>query len=288
MRVHRGEDAGRIGACGEHPILALAMNRKAHDHQELYSDDFETNGSSGQSITEIAERIRGSGASLIAIDGLPGAGKSSLAASLSALLTIRAVHLDDYLAHGCIGFTDYLGYEDLQRALLRRPVIVEGVCMLDVLDRLDRRPDQFIYLQAPFAEQHLDRSHPLVREVRAYTDRTHPEERGNFVLTRSECGPKKDKARAGRQSRIDACLMKNRSRISLGLAITGMIMLATGAIFVVTGSSAHSEAVTRVGGRDFSLASTGLVTMLMSSIWIYLARLARPQTRVQRPPRSKE
>ena len=264
------------------------MTRKARDHQELYADVFETNGLSGQSIAEIAERIRGSDASLIVIDGLPGAGKSSLAASLSALLSIRAVHLDDYLARECNGFTDYLRYEDLQRALLRRPVIVEGVCMLDVLDRLDLRPDQFIYLQAAFADQHLDRSHPLVREVRAYTDRLHPEERGNLVLTRSEVGTKKYKTRAARQSRIDACLMQNRSRISLGLAAAGMIMLATGAIVVVTGSSAHGEAVTRVGGRDFSLVSVGLVTMLMSSIWILLARLALPPRRVPWSPKSKK
>jgi hypothetical protein len=286
MRVHRGEDAGQIGACGEHPILALTMTRNSQDHQELYSDVLETNGSSGQSIAAIAERIRGSGASLIVIDGLPGAGKSTLAASLSALLTIRAVHLDDYLAHECVGFTDYLRYEDLQRALLRRPVIVEGVCMLDVLDRLTLRPDQFVYLQAPFAEQHLDRSHPLVREVRAYTDRSHPVERANLVLARSECGAKSCKTPAGRQFSIDAYLMKNRSQISLGLAAAGMIMLAMGAIFVVVGLSAHGEPLTGVG-RNFSLVGTGLATMLMSCLWIFLARLARPSTRVH-SPRSKQ
>jgi len=260
----------------------------AHNGQDLNSDVFETNGLRGQSFVQIARRIRQTDASLIAIDGLPGAGKSTLAASLSALLTIRAVHLDDYLVHGSVGFTDYLRYEDLQRALLQRPVILEGVCMLDVLDRLELRPDQFVYLQAPIATRSLDRSHSLVREVRAYTDRSHPAERANLVLARSECGPKKDKTWAGRQSSIDACLMKNRSQISLGLAAAGMIMLAVGAIFVVIGFSAHGGAATRVDGRDLSLVGAGLLTMLMSSLWIFLARLALPPTRVHGSPRSKE
>ena len=285
QEVHRGEDAGR---CWEHSILAFAVTGNAHNRQELHSDVFETDGLRGQSIAEIARQIRRTEGSLIALDGLPGGGKSTLTASLSALLTIRAVHLDDYLVHGSVGFTDYLRYEDLRHALLQRPVIVEGVCMLDVLDRLELRPDQFVYLQAPFAERHLDQSHPLVREVRAYTDRSNPVERANLVLARSECGPKKCKTHKGRQSSIDACLMRNRPRISHGLAAAGMIMLATGAIFVVIGSSAHGEAVTPIDDRDFSLVGAGLLTMLISSIWIFLARLALPRTHAHGSPGSKE
>jgi len=268
--------------------LAFAVTGHEDSCPELHSDVFETNGSRGQSIDEIAEQIRWTDASLIALDGLPGSGKTTFAASLSALLTIRAVHLDDYLGRDCTGFTDFLRYEDLQRALLQRPVIVEGVCMLDVLDRLELRPDQFIYVQAPFAERHLDRNHPLVREVRAYAERSRPVERANLVLARSESVAKKHKNLTVRQSIIDACLMRNRSQISLGLAAAGMIMLATGAILVVAGSSAHGEAVTRVDGRDFSLVGAGLLTMLMSSIWIFLARSALPRTRVDGSPRSKK
>ena len=262
------------------------MTHIEQDHQAIYFDVRETNASSGQSIAEIAERIRESDASLIAVDGLPGAGKSTLAAGLSAMLAIRAVHLDDYLEHESIGFTDYLRYGELRRALLHRPVIIEGVCMLDVLDRLGLRPEQFVYLQAPFAEQHLDRSHPLVREVRAYTNRSHPVERANLVLARSEGGASQYKTPAGRRFNIDAYLMKNRSQISRGLAAAGMFMLAMGAALVVVGSSAQGESLTPVGS-EFSLVGTGLATMLISCLWIFLARLARPSTRPH-PPRSKE
>lgn len=264
------------------------MTGNPHNFQDLYSDVFETDGASGTSIAEIAKQIRRTHASVIAIDGFPGVGKSTLAASLSALLTIRAVHLDDYLAHESLGFTDHLRYDALQCALEHRPVIVEGVCMLDVLDRLDLRPDQFIYLQAPFAERRLDRSHPLVREVRAYTDRSHPVERANLALARSESVPEKYETWADRQSSVDAYLMRNRSRISHGLTATGMIMLATGAFFVVIGFSALGDAVTRVDGRDFALVGAGLLTMLMSSIWIFLARLGRRRNSAHGSVRSKE
>ena len=264
------------------------MTPEPRHYQQLDSKVLEMSGSRGKSVDEIATQVRRTHPSLIALDGLPGVGKSTLAASLSAQLNIRAVHLDDYLGRDCLGFTDYLRYEELQRALIQRPVIVEGVCMLDVLDRLEIRADQFIYLQAPIAAQNLDRSHPLVREVRAYTDRSHPAERADLVLARTECEPKKNKTRDGRRSRIDACLMKNRSRISLGLAAAGMTMLATGAILVITGSSAQGDAVTRVDGRIFSQFGAGLVTMLISGIWIFLARLARPGVRVHGSPRTKE
>ena len=264
------------------------MTGNAHDSQELPCDVFETNGLRGQSFLQIARRIRQTDASLIAIDGLPGAGKSTLASGLSALLKIRAVHLDDYLGRERIGFTDSLRYEDLRRALVQRPVIVEGVCMVDVLDRLSLFPNHFIYIQAPIAERYLDQSHPLVRDVRAYTDRTNPVERANLVLARSECVRKKYETRTGRRSIIDACLMRHRSQISFGLAATGMISLAIGAIFIVTGYEAHDEAGAHLDGPNLSLVGAGLLTILTSTIWIFLARAALPRTRVHGSTRSRK
>jgi hypothetical protein len=227
------------------------------------------------SIAEIAEQIRPFDTSLIAIDGKPGVGKTTFAAHLSALLTIRAVHLDDYLRRNRIGFTDFLRYEDLRRSLRGRPVIVEGVCMLDVLDRLALRPDSFIYVQAPFADQYLDQSHPLIREVSAYTDRLQPAEEANFVFVQAGRGPQKGKTQAGPQISIDTYLARRRSRISFGLTAAGMVTLAIGLMFIVVGSSAHRDALTRLGAEGSSLIGAGLATVFMSSLWIFLAHSAR-------------
>ena len=260
------------------------MNGNTHDSQELPADVFETNGLRGPSFVQIARRIRKTDESLIAIDGLPGAGKSTLASGLSAISKNRTFHLDDYLGRERIGFTDYLRYEDLRPALAQRPVIVEGVCMLDVLDL---HADHFVYLQAPSAERTLERSHPLVREVRAYTDRSHPVKRADLVLVRSECAQKNHKPRTGRRSITDACLMRHLSQISIGLAATGMISLAMGVAFVATGSDVHGEAGTHLDSPNLSLVGAGLLTILTSSIWIFLAHAAFPRTRVDGSTSSK-
>ena len=139
-------------------------------------------------MCEVVRQLVASNASLIALDGLPGAGKSRLAVKLSALLSVRSVHLDDYLVRNSLGFIDHLNYRELRRALSLRPVIVEGVCMLDVLDRVGLRPDQLVYLKGPQSARHLDASHPLVVEVRAYIERARPIDRATFVLVRPESG----------------------------------------------------------------------------------------------------
>ena len=76
---------------------------------------------------EVVERLRMSNASLIALDGLPGAGKSRLAVRISALLKVRSVHLDDNLVRNSDGFDYHLDDGELRRALLVRTVIVECV-----------------------------------------------------------------------------------------------------------------------------------------------------------------
>ena len=113
-----------------------------------------------------------------------------LAARLSALLNVRSVHLDDYLVRNSLGFIDHLNYGELRRALSHRPVIVEGVCMLDVLGRVGLRPDQLVYLQGPSLARYLDASHPLVVEVRAYIERARP-------IDRAVIRPREIRVRAG-------------------------------------------------------------------------------------------
>ncbi len=284
----RGNDTEQTSAWVADVILDAPMTSEARDQRELRFDTRGTNPSSARSVADIARLINVGNASLIALDGLPGSGKSTLAIGLSAWSKIRVVHLDDFLGRDRSGFTNHLVYERLQRALLRRPVIVEGVCMLDVLDRLSLRPDRFVYLEAAFAARRLDRGHPLVREVRAYTDRSNPLERAGLVLARSERGSKSDDTPASRPSGFDACLMRNRSLISRALATAGMITLALGAACVVVGSFTASEAADRLDEGEIALVGAGLMTMLVSGIWIILARLALPPASVRRPPRSEK
>lgn len=268
--------------------MASAETGTPHVGQELPSDVFEANGLPSQTLDKIARRIDPTETSLIAIDGLPGAGKSTLASSLAERLRIRTVHLDDFIDPECTGFTDDLRYEDLRSALVQRPLIVEGVCMRDVLDRLSLSPTRFVYLQAPIADRHLDRTHPLVREVRAYTDRRHPVQRADLVLTRSECAHHNRETEAGRWSLADAFLMRHRSQISSGLTAAGAVGLAIGAVLIVAGSGTHRPTDAHLDGWNLDLVGAGILTILTSGISILLASAARAGSRAQRSTESRK
>ena len=230
-------------------------------------------------MCEVVSQLLASDASLIALDGLPGAGKSRLAVRLSALLNIRSVHLDDYLVRNSLGFIDHLNYGELRRALSHRPVIVEGVCMLDVLGRVGLRPDQLVYLQGPSLARYLDTSHPLVVEVRAYIERARPIDRASFVLVRSESGRELRGKRKSRLVSLDAYLSRNRSRLARLLVSTGVITLAGGALAVVVASAGHNAPLVRMAGVEVSVMDMGLITMLTSGLTIFLAYAAQSPAR---------
>src|SRR4051812_25373174 len=87
---------------------------------------------------------------LIGIDGLPGAGKSSLASWLAWQLGMKAVHLDLYLTG--TGPPPSWRVDDLRRVIeararLARPVIVEGIMLLDALGAVERTPDFLAYVE---------------------------------------------------------------------------------------------------------------------------------------------
>lgn len=95
-------------------------------------------------VTALIPRI-----SLIAIDGVPGAGKSTLREQLAKDLGAGEVDLDDFLIRNQGKFVDALRMEDLAAALTsaRRPIVASGICMLQVLHRLKREPDALIYVK---------------------------------------------------------------------------------------------------------------------------------------------
>ncbi|MGL4968204.1 MAG: hypothetical protein ACRC67_43720 [Inquilinus sp.] len=82
--------------------------------------------------------------SLIAIDGIDGEGKTPLAKNLSATLGWKRVDLDHHFIGGPI--MEMLRFDDVESAISPRPVIVAGIHMLEVLDRLGLRPDFLIYV----------------------------------------------------------------------------------------------------------------------------------------------
>jgi hypothetical protein len=85
---------------------------------------------------------------LVAIDGADGIGKSSLASWLAWQTGMPTVHLDLFLT--CVQPIQWLT-ADLKRAVdrrldLKRPVIVEGLLVLDALGQIGREADFVAFL----------------------------------------------------------------------------------------------------------------------------------------------
>ena len=86
---------------------------------------------------------------LVEVDGADGVGKSSLASWLAWQLGMPSIHLDLYLE--CLRPIRWLT-ADFQRVVARRldrgrPVIVEGVLILDALDRIQRQADFVVFVK---------------------------------------------------------------------------------------------------------------------------------------------
>lgn len=100
--------------------------------------------------SRIRDAIENRGARLLAIDGVDGCGKTTLSDSLAPKLDCVVLHLDDYVEMNKGGFLDHFDYEKLKAEIQKATnqngsVIIEGVCVLEVLNQVGVKPDLHIY-----------------------------------------------------------------------------------------------------------------------------------------------
>lgn len=90
-----------------------------------------------------------SGANIFGVDGHDGSGKSTLAAALGSNLGWPVISLDAFLHKNQEEYVSHLNYEALGQAIFSasRPMIIEGVCLLDVAERLHLKLDRHIYVK---------------------------------------------------------------------------------------------------------------------------------------------
>ncbi len=85
----------------------------------------------------------------IAMDGNDGVGKTTLANALRRLIGGTVISVDDYVAENQGAYVPSLRALELRAALERAcaPRIVEGVCLVNVLEKAGHDPDILIYIR---------------------------------------------------------------------------------------------------------------------------------------------
>ena len=84
----------------------------------------------------------------IGVDGTDGVRKTCASAAFAETLGIPLVSLDDYLIKNQGGYVQFLRYDELDNALRQSDrFIVEGVCLLQVLERVAVSVDAHVYVK---------------------------------------------------------------------------------------------------------------------------------------------
>jgi len=109
-------------------------------------DDFD------QLVAHLRTRLEEADRLVVGVDGACGAGKTTLADGLGKALGAEVIHVDDHLDKGKAAYRQAVRYRHLGRDIekLSRQVqvlIVEGMCLLEVLEEAGIRADVYVYVQ---------------------------------------------------------------------------------------------------------------------------------------------
>lgn len=134
----------------------------------------------------------------IILDGDNGSGKTTLAKEMAGVLGANVVSLDDHLLENGAIYWNQIDYEVLRSKILAAGprAIVEGVCILKVLGKIDIAHDYHIFIRLYSGilgweyEQYLDERaklpHSLLRkEIAEYYRQFRPFDVCDVILDRS-------------------------------------------------------------------------------------------------------
>ncbi len=96
--------------------------------------------------------LENNGPKIISMDGKDGAGKTDLSKYLAAELNLCHLELDDkYLIRDKGAYVKYIKYEilavDIERMIPKQSIIIDGICMLAILEKLGLKSDLKIYVK---------------------------------------------------------------------------------------------------------------------------------------------
>jgi hypothetical protein len=118
----------------------------------------------------------------IVTDGVDGAGKSALSRYVSWQLGVPVIETDLLLIRDSMPVEYHLECLKLQidfRHSLNRPVLLEGIKILETLSKLNVEPDFLIFVES---SERLG-SDDLGDEIQDYFKRYKPREKANYIYT---------------------------------------------------------------------------------------------------------
>ena len=119
---------------------------------------------------------------MIAVDGITGSGKSGLSRYMAWQLDMPTIEtdmlrlMDDEQPSYRL---EELGNLIQARHELDRPVIVEGIFLLDTLNKLGIEPDYIVYVK----KEETDSGYALRDSLPEYLEKYKPEEKSDYVFS---------------------------------------------------------------------------------------------------------
>ena len=221
------------------------------------------------SIAELSRALENRDAAIIGVDGYLGAGKTTVAVGLSRQTRYACVHLDDYLGPHEGGFVENLDLSGLKAAINERPIIIEGLCLLEVLKRLWTDADFLVYV-AGVRPSRKESDKKIFDEADNYRHAYQPTERADVIFDM-------DKYNSSSSIAVDIAYIKSKTAISIVLALGGILSILVGALVFVLGLQGGDTTLIKFAGAEISAKGIGGVILTTSAVWAYLAYLARPK-----------
>lgn len=86
--------------------------------------------------------------SIISIDGVDGVGKTTLSNKIAKELSLSNIELDDFVVENQDGYINHVDYERLlDKIISNKPLVVEGICILQILNRIQVNPCVSVYIK---------------------------------------------------------------------------------------------------------------------------------------------
>ena len=232
-------------------------------------------------LTELRRYTRNRRFRLLAIDGPPGSGKTCAAQYLANELQTPCIHVDDFLVEHKGGYVDYIRYDDLEVALADGPAIIEGVCLLEILERIGASADLFIYVSPARSARDTRDASDLKLEVSQYYARHRPVDIADIVLSHSALSQSGSNDMMNTRSEaVDIAFIQAKMKLAIALAVGGMLSLIVGLIVLLYGVTNQDSASLSIAGAEISATGIGGVIMVTSVLWAFFPIKRGPNTLV--------